>query len=161
MKVSEPMDTCKAEGANAVYEIVVFGAPMGKERPRATSFGGHARIYTPKKTQSYEARFSSEWNTKYPSQEPLTEALIVDIWCYFPLLKSDYKKDGSFTKSGTRKLDGVEKPTKKPDADNIAKAVLDGLNGIAFVDDSQVTSLSVHKRYSYKPRVKVTISSDK
>lgn len=143
-----------------VYEIEVLGAPMGKERPRATSFGGHAHIYTPKKTQSYEARFSSEWNAKYPNQEPLTEALNIDIWCYFPLLKSDYKKDGSFTKGGTRKLAGLERPTKKPDADNIAKAVLDGLNGVAFVDDSQVTALSVYKRYSAKPSVKVVITSD-
>ena len=34
----------------------------------------------------------------------------------------------------------------KPDADNVAKLVLDAINGTAFVDDSQVVSLSVAKR---------------
>ena len=33
----------------------------------------------------------------------------------------------------------------KPDVDNIAKLVLDALNGTAWVDDTQVTSLSVLK----------------
>lgn len=34
----------------------------------------------------------------------------------------------------------------KPDADNIAKAVLDGLKGKAFEDDKQVTKLYCEKR---------------
>ena len=33
----------------------------------------------------------------------------------------------------------------KPDADNVAKGVLDGLNGVAWHDDSQVTDLVVEK----------------
>jgi Holliday junction resolvase RusA-like endonuclease len=36
--------------------------------------------------------------------------------------------------------------TVKPDADNIAKAVLDALNGFAWEDDAQVTALKVYKR---------------
>ena len=50
------------------------------------------------------------------------------------------------------------KPTKKPDADNIAKAVCDALNGIACKDDSQVVDLTVRKHYSKFPRVQVFIS---
>ena len=38
-----------------------------------------------------------------------------------------------------------EPDTFKPDADNIAKLVLDALNGIAWHDDTQVTDLDVHK----------------
>ena len=37
--------------------------------------------------------------------------------------------------------------TIKPDCDNIAKIVLDALNGLAYDDDSQVTELEVHKFY--------------
>lgn len=40
---------------------------------------------------------------------------------------------------------GIMKPCKKPDADNVAKIVLDSLNGIAYKDDSQVVYLSVQK----------------
>ena len=39
------------------------------------------------------------------------------------------------------------KPLTKPDVDNIAKLVLDALNGVAFVDDKQIIELSVKKRY--------------
>ena len=53
------------------------------------------------------------------------------------------------------------KPTKKPDADNIAKAVCDALNGIAYKDDSQVVDLTVRKYYSKFPRVQVFISEAK
>lgn len=36
-------------------------------------------------------------------------------------------------------------PILKPDADNIAKIVCDGLNGIAYKDDKQIVSLTVLK----------------
>jgi Holliday junction resolvase RusA-like endonuclease len=47
---------------------------------------------------------------------------------------------------------------KKPDADNVAKAVLDALNGLAFEDDSRIYVLNVAKRYTLvEPRVEVTM----
>ena len=47
-------------------------------------------------------------------------------------------------------------PTKKPDADNIAKVVCDALNGLAYKDDAQVIDLTVHKRFG-DPKVIVKI----
>ena len=38
-------------------------------------------------------------------------------------------------------------PTKKPDADNIAKVICDALNGVAYGDDAQICKLCVSKRY--------------
>ena len=52
---------------------------------------------------------------------------------------------------------GMIKPTKKPDCDNIAKIVLDSLNGIAFMDDKQVVNLVVTKNYDSIPCVEVDI----
>jgi Holliday junction resolvase RusA-like endonuclease len=46
----------------------------------------------------------------------------------------------------------------KPDGDNLAKAALDGLKGIAWADDSQVCRLLVEKRYSMDPRVEIVIA---
>jgi Holliday junction resolvase RusA-like endonuclease len=48
----------------------------------------------------------------------------------------------------------------KPDTDNIVKAVMDALNGAAYHDDSQVTTLHVYKRYGIAPCVKVWISKE-
>ena len=47
--------------ATPIVEIEVLGEPMGKQRPRASSWGGHTRIYTPKKTLSYEGLFASAY----------------------------------------------------------------------------------------------------
>lgn len=47
-------------------------------------------------------------------------------------------------KSRPKRLES-EPDVYKPDCDNIAKAVLDALNGVAWVDDTQVTNLVVQK----------------
>ncbi len=39
-------------------------------------------------------------------------------------------------------------PSRKPDADNLAKLVLDGMNGVLIADDAQITTLIIKKRWS-------------
>jgi Holliday junction resolvase RusA-like endonuclease len=46
----------------------------------------------------------------------------------------------------------------KPDLDNLAKIILDSLNGIAFDDDRQVVRLEVSKFYSDRPRAEVWLT---
>ena len=65
--------------------------------------------------------------------------------------KSDSKKVQSL------KLSGRIRPTQKPDADNIAKSVLDALNGLAYADDKQVVTLEVDKHYGEEPCVHVKL----
>jgi len=51
-------------------------------------------------------------------------------------------------------------PVVTPDADKLARAVLDGLQKTAFADDKQVARLLVEKRYAFAheaPGVRVTI----
>lgn len=54
-------------------------------------------------------------------------------------------------------LDNKIFPTIKPDTDNIAKSILDSLNGIAYLDDKQVIRLTVEKWYAEVPSVSVKI----
>ena len=49
-------------------------------------------------------------------------------------------------------------PTKRPDVDNVIKCVADGLNGIAWRDDSQIVSVLANKFYSTRPRVEIEIT---
>jgi len=39
-------------------------------------------------------------------------------------------------------------PERKPDLDKLARAVLDGITGIAITDDARIVSMFVHKHYA-------------
>lgn len=109
----------------------VLGKVMGKGRPRFTR-GGHA--YTPKGTRDYERAIREAFeNAPGRPPEPFSGPVSVCIKTYRQLPKST-------PKSVIREPD-----THKPDADNVAKVVLDALNGVAWIDDAQVTSLTVVK----------------
>jgi Holliday junction resolvase RusA-like endonuclease len=54
-------------------------------------------------------------------------------------------------------LAGEVLPTTKPDADNVVKAVFDGLNGVLWRDDVLVVDLRVRKRYAATPCVRVEV----
>ena len=53
-----------------------------------------------------------------------------------------------------------EKPTVRPDVDNLAKGLLDRWNGVLWKDDSEVTELLVRKRYREEPGLRVDVYPD-
>lgn len=126
----------------------VPGAPKGKARPRVTR-SGHA--YTPRDTVLYENLVKTSFTAAYPHQRPIDAEISAVIYAYYPIPKSASRKRKQ------QMLDGDLKPVTKPDTDNVAKAILDSLNGIAYSDDSHVTDLTVMKRYSDTPRVFVML----
>lgn len=85
-------------------------------------------------------------------QFPDDAMLSVRIFAYLSIPKSVSKK------KRTAMLEGLIRPTKKPDHDNIGKIVCDALNGIAYRDDAQIVDSLVRKFYSDKPCVLVEIS---
>lgn len=52
-------------------------------------------------------------------------------------------------------IDGEFGFLHKPDADNVAKSILDALNGLAYKDDSQVANLLVFKQYGAENKILV------
>lgn len=112
----------------------VPGRPQGKGRPRFTRSG---HTYTPDKTRVYQDLV--QWLYKQSGGKKLDGAVWVEIFANFTPPKSDSKKERA------RKLAGDAPCTVKPDCDNIAKIILDALNGVAFADDNQVAHLSVSK----------------
>ena len=62
------------------------------------------------------------------------------------------------TKKGLAAVaEGSVRPVTRPDCSNYAKLVEDSLNGVCFVDDSQVVVLLVEKLFSATPRVEVVV----
>ena len=134
----------------SAWIFTVPGEPVGKGRPRAFAMKGAkgVRMFTPAKTQSYEAKVATmALQSKPPHYWPLDGHYSVTVECYFTRPK--------------RLKDGGRVPcAKRPDADNIAKAICDALNGIAFADDAAVWQLAVTKWYAgtdHGPRVQVTV----
>ena len=75
--------------------------------------------------------------------------MIMDIYRQIP--KSVSKKRREL------KNERIIRPTVKPDIDNYTKGILDSLNGICWIDDSQIVSLIANKYYSDEPRVEIEI----
>jgi Holliday junction resolvase RusA-like endonuclease len=136
-----------------ILSISIDGEPIAKGRPRMAVRGGFARVYTPAKTRAYEDRIRCEAVNAMGGREPVDEAVSVIVTAYRAIPKSMPKKLRQAA------LDGILKPTTKPDADNNAK-VLDALNGIIYRDDSLVTDLIVRKRYSARPRLTITVETE-
>jgi Holliday junction resolvase RusA-like endonuclease len=130
----------------------VLGVPVGKGRPKFSTVNGHAVAYTPAKTANYETLVRLSYQQQigafmFDKDKPLRAI----IRAFFPIPKSASKKKREQMEAGKIRH------TKKCDADNIAKACLDALNGIAFYDDSQVCELSISKFYGDTPKVEIII----
>lgn len=130
------------------------GDPVAKARPRAAMVGGRARLYTPAKTEKYEARVAVFGQQAMAGRPALTGAVALSVAAYFPIPASWPKKRQEAARTG------AELHTKRPDLDNVLKAIKDGLNGIVWGDDSQVAVLrECRKGYSDTPRVVVTVEA--
>lgn len=135
----------------ATIEFTVPGTPKGKGRPRFARIGNGVRTYTPAETANYEARIAYECASQARGQIPLDGPLSVEIGAVFEPPKSLSKRKRAELATGAPH-------TKKPDCDNIAKAVLDALNGVAYGDDKQVCRQHVEKVYGEDARLDVRIS---
>nr|DAS65944.1 MAG TPA: Endodeoxyribonuclease RusA [Caudoviricetes sp.] len=126
-------------------EFTINGECVPKARPRFSKFG---HVYTTPKTRAYENIVKS---TAIDNRVPcVTTALRVELVIYKSIPKS-------FSKAKRKQAnEGKIFPVVKPDIDNYVKSVLDGLNGVLFVDDKQIVDFRAVKRYSDNPRVKVT-----
>lgn len=133
-----------------IFDFTIPGKPCGKGRPRFYN----GRAVTPKDTVNYETLVKLAFSQANPSAEPIAAKaeVIAKIKAYYPIPVSASKK------LQARMRAGLMKPTTKPDTDNIAKIVLDALNGIAYHDDAQIVELQVTKLYSDEPRVMVWLA---
>ena len=127
--------------------------PVPKGRPRFSKVGGFMRSYTPKKTSDYETEVRTQAQAVM-TREPLETPLAVYLYFRLPIPRSYTKKRQEAC------LNGSERPIKKPDIDNLAKSVLDGLNGVVWHDDSQIVSLHLTKVYARNPGIDLLIREE-
>lgn len=132
--------------------VIIEGGPVGKGRPKATTIGGGARMYTPAKTKNYEAMVKAEAQKSMGDQQPFAVPCLVEMRIVLgvPASYSKKKREGC--------LAGDILPTKKPDSDNVIKAIFDAFNGVVWTDDVLATDLIVRKRFGEHPHVEVRVT---
>lgn len=134
-------------------KFFVPGEPVGKGRPRVGKIGQHVRMFTPAKTAAYEGLVAHAAAAAMAGRAPLQGACSVSLQvvCSIPQSWSQKKQRMA--------LAGEVMPTGKPDADNVLKAMCDGMNGVVWRDDAQAVEVSVSKRYGHTPGVTVRVES--
>jgi len=128
--------------------ITIPAKAIPKARPRKGKHG----FYTPKTTQQFENFIKMIASRHF--KQPVAEAEPIDIAITFKLPRP-------------KRLTWKTKPmpeipcASRPDLDNLEKSVLDGLQGIAFIDDRQVwkkTSKKIYHAGDGRPETIIEIS---
>lgn len=135
----------------AFVTIFLPGTPRGKGRPRFGRAGEFVRVWTDRKTKSYEEELSEAGVVAMKATEPRLGAVSVRIEAALAIPDSWSKKKRQAA------LSGDLMPTGKPDFDNISKIVGDALNKIVWKDDSQIINASFRKFYAPEPYLLVSV----
>src|SRR5690606_37286568 len=118
-------------GGVAMIRLVIPGRPHGERRPRVVLRRNRVVTYTPRETRENEERVA--WEAKAAGVTMIEGPVALRLWLY-------------------------SKGRRRADIDNAAKSVMDGLNGVAYRDDSQVVALHVYAVQGEPERVEVEIA---
>ena len=143
-----------------VISFFAAGEPKGQPRPRAFArrMGNRyvARVFDAGTAESWKQQVAVAAMQHAPT-DPLPGPVNVELWFHFSRPKLHYKS-GKYERGLAD--DAPKWHTNKPDADNLAKAVLDALTqlGKFWRDDSQVARLVVRKHYAETSGCTVSVS---
>jgi Holliday junction resolvase RusA-like endonuclease len=115
---------------------------------------GKAHSFTPAKTADFKNQVRLEFHCAYPNFIPVSGPISMNLKIYMPIPQSMTKRERAIAESDETALPHI----KKPDGKNIRWGIEDALEGLAFVNDSQVCKYSDSKTYSPRPRVEISIS---
>ena len=137
-----------AEQSSTVVTFTVPGNPVPQPRARVSTRGGFARAYVPGTHPVHDYRRAVAEAAKAAGLRSTGKPLYVRILAAFERPASHKRKHG--LAKGAPVL-------PRPDVDNIAKAVLDSLQGV-MGDDTMVASLAVEKKYGDEAGTVVVVS---
>jgi Holliday junction resolvase RusA-like endonuclease len=129
------------------FQCTVPGIPKAQARARAYRVGNGIRMYDPDTSRDWKRTVLDRVATEAKARGlvPYQGPLFLDLCFQLPRPKSLPKK--------------VLHHVKKPDLDNLAKAVKDAIKGIVYMDDAQVIQLTATKSYSESPCVIIDVRS--
>ena len=126
-------------------KLVIYNEPIPQGRPRFARIGKYVHAYDPEKSRKYkqQVRFwATQQLKKIDGFKPFENSLYVEVEFYLPI-PSWWSK-----KKRMEAAQGIIRPTKKPDLDNLYKSITDALNGLVWKDDAIITDSHIKKRYT-------------
>jgi Holliday junction resolvase RusA-like endonuclease len=132
-----------------VTTFSVPGDPVPQPRPRVSTRGGFGRAYVPSKHPVHAYRQSVALAAIASGITRTSDPVSVVIDAVFSRPASHRNKSG---------VRASAPALPRCDVDNVAKAILDSLTGIAWEDDAQVARLVVEKSYGIEGRTTVRIT---
>ena len=135
-----------------VYNENIYGIPKAQPRARAFAMNGKARMYDPGTAEAWKGDIAAQ--TKDLHGQNLQGNIKVCLCFFFSRPKSHYRSNGHELKPNAPSRWFA----KKPDADNLAKAVLDALTALnVWGDDCQVVILEIVKEWTRGQRSGCTL----
>lgn len=119
-----------------MIEFFIPASPIGKGRPQFARRGDRVVTFTPEKTRlaEHEIRYIAKQLLEDNRELPYQGAISLLLTITFPRPKAAKKR---------------KHHTSKPDVDNVLKLLCDALNGILWIDDSQINLVCVRKEYAH------------
>lgn len=124
-------------------DFFVSGVPKAQPRVKAFVRGGHAGVYTPDSAESWKQAVRQQATANAP-ESVVAAPIRVELDFFLPRPKAHHKRDGSV------KPNSPVWHCKKPDLDNLIKAVTDAITDTQriWLDDSQICEITATKTYA-------------
>jgi Holliday junction resolvase RusA-like endonuclease len=134
--------------------FTILGIPTAKQSMKFTRNGFS---YQTKEVKLAADNMRAQIIQQLPAGfKPLTEPVNINYYFAFPFTSDISKKQRNLISCGE-----IHYKAKKPDIDNLQKAVNDALNGVVISDDSLICEVHASKCYSETPRTEILIGSCK
>lgn len=150
---------CLCSERKKCIRFTVPGEVRGQGRPRAAIRGSRATVYESQQDrvnkhsiQLYAADAMRAKGYDLARPDGMGISVIARVHVRVPASMSKKKRASA--------LAGWINPQRKPDLDNVLKALLDAMNGVVYGDDMQVTSVVASRDYEEAWSLEVTVLWD-
>ena len=137
-------------------DFFIAGIPKAQPRVKAFVRGGHAGVYTPDSAESWKQAVRQEAVANAP-ESLMTGPIRVELDFFMPRPKAHLDRHG------VPKAKSPVWHCKKPDLDNLIKAVTDAITDTqrVWLDDSQIYEITATKTYAlYQSGCSVSINAE-
>lgn len=135
-----------------ILHFEILGIPASKQSAKFASIGGKIRSYQPRDVVEKENNIAWQIKEQLPKDFTPTDkpVSVKELLFVFPALKSMTKKEKEFISQGFFSA----KSTKPDLQDNLCKMLFDAMQGIVYINDSQIWQIEKSSKvYGLQPRI--------